>query len=146
MKKTRILVICTANSARSQIAEGFFRHYGDDTLEVFSAGTFPSFVHPLAIEVMQEKDIDISLHTSNSVQEYVEEIFDYVITVCDSAKENCPVFYNASHQIHTGLTDPVSAAGYDKTIREGFCIVRGKIEMSVIAFLKEHKWFREPGT
>jgi arsenate reductase len=143
MKKNRIIVICTANSARSQIAEGFFRGYADDSLEVFSAGTFPSSVHPVAIEVMQEKGIDISKHTSNSVHEYVEEFFDYVITVCDSAKENCPVFYNASHQIHTGFIDPVSAAGNDKTIQEGFRIVRDMIEKSVIAFLKEHKWFRE---
>lgn len=88
----RILVLCTGNSCRSQMAEGFFRAYSSDNIEVFSAGLEPGGVNPLAIKVMAEIDIDISGHTSNNLNEYLDIEFDYVITVCDNAAQKCPVF------------------------------------------------------
>lgn len=88
----RILVLCTGNSCRSQIAEGFFRTCGGDSIEVFSAGLEPGGVNPLAVKVMQEIGIDISGHTSNNLNEYLDIEFDYVITVCDNAAEKCPAF------------------------------------------------------
>ncbi len=88
----RILVLCTGNSCRSQMAEGFFRAYGNDSIEVLSAGLEPGGVNPLAIKVMAEIDIDISGHSSNNLNEYLEMEFDYVITVCDNAAQKCPIF------------------------------------------------------
>src|SRR5438876_123050 len=90
--KKRVLILCTGNSARSQMAEGLLRHEGGDRFEVFSAGTKPSRVRPEAIAVMQEIGIDISGHRSKSVDEFAGQDLDYVITVCDNAKETCPVF------------------------------------------------------
>ena len=90
--KPRILVLCTGNSCRSQMAEGYFRAYGGNSIEVFSAGLEPGGVNPLAIKVMQEVGIDVSGHTSNNLNEYLDVEFDYVITVCDNAAEKCPVF------------------------------------------------------
>lgn len=111
----RVLIICTGNSCRSQMAEGALRRISDNALEVVSAGTHPSFVHPLAIEVMKEIDIDISNHTSKSVDQFIRGQFDYVITVCDSAKERCPYFPGAKHTIHIPFEDPV---GYDENTNE----------------------------
>ncbi|MGH8015540.1 MAG: arsenate reductase ArsC, partial [Candidatus Zixiibacteriota bacterium] len=90
--KIRILVLCTGNSCRSQMAEGFFRRYGGEKIEVKSAGLKPKGVNPLAIKVMKEVGIDISAHSSNHLNEYLNEDFDYVITVCDNAAANCPVW------------------------------------------------------
>ena len=90
--KPRILVLCTGNSCRSQMAEGFFNAYGGDSIEVFSAGLEPHGVNPMTIKVMREVGIDISGHTSNNLKEYLDMEFDYVITVCDNAAEKCPVF------------------------------------------------------
>src|SRR5579872_3565200 len=90
--KQRVLILCTGNSARSQMAEGWLRHLAGDRFEVASAGTHPSSVNPLAIEAMRERGIDISSHRSKSVQEFVSQPFDYVITVCDAAAEACPIF------------------------------------------------------
>lgn len=113
----RILVLCTGNSCRSQMAEGFFRAYGSDSIEVFSAGLKPGGVNPLAVKVMAEKDIDISGHTSNNLKEYLDIEFDYVITVCDNAAEHCPIFKappgNSSGKstlsVHWPIPDPASA-------------------------------------
>jgi len=91
-KKLKILVLCTGNSCRSQMAEGFFRRFGGDKIDVKSAGLEPKGVNPLAIKVMKEVGIDISGHTSKHLNEYIKEDFDYVITVCDNAAKNCPVF------------------------------------------------------
>ena len=96
----RVLILCTGNSARSQMAEGLLRHDGGPGYEVFSAGTHPSHVRPEAIEVMREAGIDISGHRSKSVEEFAGQHFDYVITVCDNAKESCPVF-PATTQAHS---------------------------------------------
>ncbi|MDZ7261046.1 MAG: arsenate reductase ArsC [candidate division KSB1 bacterium] len=132
---TRILVICTHNSARSQMAEGFFRHYGGDTIEVHSAGTQPSVVHPLAIKAMQEVGIDISGQRSKSVEEFRGQIFDVVITVCDSAQETCP-FFPGKKVIHHSFPDPAEATGPEDEQLAVFRQVRDQIKQWVRSFLK----------
>ena len=102
----RVLIVCTGNSARSQLAEGLLRHDGGERVEVFSAGTHPWIVSPYAIEAMAEVGIDISHHQSKSVYELESEAFDYVITVCDSARAECPVFPGVREQIHWSIEDP----------------------------------------
>jgi arsenate reductase (thioredoxin) len=104
----RVLILCTGNSARSQMAEGLLRHDGGQEYEVFSAGTHPTHVRPEAIQVMREVGIDISGHRSKSVEEFAGQDFDYVITVCDNAKESCPVFPATSKRIHWSLKDPAA--------------------------------------
>jgi arsenate reductase len=102
----RVLILCTGNSARSQMAEGILRHDGGDAFEVYSAGTKPSLVRPEAIEAMKEIGIDISGHRSKSLDEYLGETFDYIITVCYDAAENCPVFSGKAERIHQSFEDP----------------------------------------
>lgn len=102
----RILVICTGNRARSQMAHGWLRQFGGDSVDVYSAGTQPNGVHPIAIRVMKEVGIDISHHTSDHVDCYLEDDFDLVLTVCDSARETCPVFHGATQFLHHSFEDP----------------------------------------
>lgn len=102
----KVLILCTGNSCRSQMAEGVLRHFGSEKFEVYSAGTRPSKVNPNAIKVMQEIGIDISGHRSKHVDELRNLNFDYVITVCDNAKENCPFFPGTKKQLHWGFPDP----------------------------------------
>jgi len=102
----RYLVLCTANRCRSQMAHGFLQHYAGDRAQVFSAGTVPKGVHPLAVEVMAERGIDIASHTSDHVDQYAGQDFDAVITVCDSAKEACPTFPGAKRMLHHSFEDP----------------------------------------
>jgi arsenate reductase len=109
--KKRILILCTGNSARSQMAEGLLRHDAGDSFEVFSAGTKPSHVRPEAIAVMREVGIDISGHRSKSVDEFAGQSFDYVLTVCDNAKESCPVFPGRTAIIHKNFEDPAALQG-----------------------------------
>src|SRR6266849_6645239 len=109
--KQRVLFLCTHNSARSQMAEGFLRHLGGDRFEVFSAGTEATQVRPLAIQVMAELGIDISGQESKTLDRYLGEPFEEVITVCDTAAETCPVFPGASHRRHWSLEDPSKATG-----------------------------------
>jgi arsenate reductase len=104
--KKRVLILCTGNSARSQMAEGLLRHLAGDRFEVKSAGVAPSKVRPEAIEAMREVGIDISGHASKSVDEFAGQEFDYIITVCDNARETCPVFPGKAHRIHQSFTDP----------------------------------------
>ncbi len=111
MDKKRILILCTGNSARSQMAEGLLRHCAGGRFEVFSAGTRPSQVRPEAIAVMRELGIDISGHRSKSVDEFTGQSFDYVLTVCDNAKEGCPVFPGRSAMIHRSFEDPAAING-----------------------------------
>jgi arsenate reductase len=110
--KLRILIICTGNSCRSQMAEGFLRSF-DNELEVYSAGTKPEKeINLFAVEVMKEKGIDISMQYPKSIDKYLNDKFDYVITVCDNAKETCPVFMGeVKHRLHIGFEDPASARG-----------------------------------
>jgi len=112
MKK--ILVLCTGNSARSQMAEGYLQHFAGDRAQVYSAGVAPHGVNPLAIQVMAEDGIDISHHTSNHADEYVQIPFDYVITVCDNAREQCPYFPTAGEMIHHSFPDPGHTASADR--------------------------------
>jgi arsenate reductase len=111
MEKKRVLILCTGNSARSQMAEGLLRDIAGDRYEVFSAGVAPSSVRPEAIEAMREVGIDISTHRSKSVDEFAVQSFDYVITVCDNAKEQCPVFPGHTARIHWSFDDPAEATG-----------------------------------
>lgn len=104
--KKRVLILCTGNSARSQMAEGLLRHDAGDRFEVESAGTRASFVRPEAIAAMKELGIDISGHRSKNVSEFDGQHFDYVITVCDNARETCPVFFGAAENLHHSFEDP----------------------------------------
>jgi arsenate reductase len=109
--KKRILILCTGNSARSQMAEGLLRHDAGDRFEVFSAGTRPSRVRPEAIAVMRELGIDISGHRSKTVDEFIGQSFDYVLTVCDNARESCPIFPVKTATIHRNFEDPAARQG-----------------------------------
>lgn len=131
---TRVLILCTGNSARSQMAEGFLRHYGGDRFDVHSAGTRPSRVNPFAIAAMREVGIDISAHWSKSVDEFIGQTFDYVITVCDRANEDCPVFPEKTRRVHWGFDDPVAATGTDDDKLATFRRVRDKIALRMKSF------------
>ena len=123
-----ILVLCTGNSCRSQIAEGYLKHFAKEKANVYSAGIETHGVNPRAIAVMKEDGIDISNHTSNNVEEYNDVVFDYIITVCDNAKENCPIFTGiCEHRIHYGFEDPANGEGSPKEIMELYRQVRNKI-------------------
>ena len=126
-KKERVLFICTHNSARSQMAEGILRALYGDQYEVFSAGTQPTKVNPYAIKVMAEIGIDISHHRSKSVEEFYGMEFDYVVTVCDRAKETCPFFPGGKVYIHKGFEDPSEAEGEEDEIIAKFRKVRDEI-------------------
>jgi len=125
--KKRVLILCTGNSARSQMAEGLLRADADDNYEVESAGVEPSFVRPHAIEAMREIGIDISGHRSKSLDEFLGQPFDYVITVCDNAKEHCPVFPGNARRIHWSFDDPAAAIGDDAAQLAVFRRVRDEI-------------------
>jgi len=125
--KKRVLILCTGNSARSQMAEGLLRHDAGDFFEVESAGTRPSFVRSEAIAVMAELGIDISSHRSKSVAEFDREKFDYVITVCDSARESCPVFFGAATRLHRSFDDPASGTGTEEDRLAVFRRVRDEL-------------------
>ena len=113
--RQRVLILCTGNSARSQMAEGLLRHDAGDRFEVFSAGVSPSHVRSEAIDAMRELGIDISGQRSKSVEEFAGQEFDYVITVCDNANEHCPVFPGTTHRIHWSFEDPAAVVGDEAT-------------------------------
>ena len=135
----RVLILCTGNTARSQMAEGLLRALAGDRLAVFSAGTRPSVVNPLAIEVMGERGIDISGHRSKHLDEFRAQPFDYVITVCDSAAETCPVFPGRAQRIHWSFPDPAAVEGSDAERRAAFREVREAIEARLRAWLAERR-------
>lgn len=128
MTKTRVLILCTANSARSQMAEGLLRHLAGERMEVFSAGSKPSVVNPYAIRAMQARGLDIRGHRSKHLNEYLSEPFDYVITVCDNAAETCPVFPGKPERIHWSFPDPAAVEGDDAKILASFIRVRDDLE------------------
>jgi arsenate reductase len=134
---TRILILCTGNSARSQMAEGLLRSMGGGALDVFSAGTAPSVVRPEAIAVMAERGIDISGHTSKHVDEFKGQSFDYVITVCDNARETCPVFPGAPRRIHWSLPDPAAVEGSEDQRLEAFRNVGAMLTVRFGELLRE---------
>lgn len=134
----RILILCTGNSCRSQMAEGFLKSF-DPSMEVFSAGTAPSDrVHPKAVEVMKEKGIDLSSHYPQLADEFIDKAFDFVITVCGHAQENCPVFTGqVKEQLHIGFDDPAEARGSDDEIYAEFRRIRDEIQESFYTFYLE---------
>jgi len=125
--KKRILFICTHNSARSQMAEGMMNSMYSDRYMTFSAGTEPSRVSPFAVRVMSEIGIDISGHRAKSVQEFLEQKFDYIVTVCDGAKESCPFFPGGKKFLHKGFEDPAASEGSDDEKMAVFRRVRDDI-------------------
>jgi arsenate reductase len=127
-RKARVLFLCTHNSARSQMAEGLLRHLAGHRFEVYSAGTEATFVRPHAIEVMNEIGIDISGQKSKTLADYLGQPFDYVITVCDSANEACPVFPGAKRRLHWSFDDPAAAVGREEERLRVFRSVRDNIE------------------
>jgi len=120
MKTKKILVLCTGNSCRSQMAEGYLRHFAGDKAVIVSAGVETHGVNPKAIAIMQEDGIDIAHHTSNNLDEYLDIDFDFVITVCDNAKENCPFFPTKALRFHHNFPDPAKAIGTEDEIKEQF--------------------------
>lgn len=136
MKK--ILVLCTGNSCRSQIAEGYLKHFAGNKAEIYSAGVETHGVNPRAIQTMKEDDIDISKHTSNNVNEYRDIEFDYVITVCDNAKERCPFFPSKAQKFHYNFPDPAKATGTEEEIRQQFREVREMIKRYSQQFVAEN--------
>jgi len=136
MKK--ILVLCTGNSCRSQIAEGYLRHFAGDKAEVYSAGIETHGVNPKAIEIMKRDGIDISGHTSNNIDEYMNIDFDYVITVCDNAKESCPYFPSGAVKFHYNFPDPAKATGTEEEVMEQFREVREMIRKYAQNFVNEN--------
>ena len=133
--KLRVLILCTGNSARSQMAEGLLRHLGGTRYEVFSAGTKPAGVNPLAIEAMREVGIDISTQRSKSVAEFAGQEFAAVITVCDNAAEECPIFPGAPQRAHWSLTDPAAVSGMKEEKLGAFRKVREELERRIQAFV-----------
>lgn len=133
-----ILVLCTGNSCRSQIAEGFLRHYAGEKANVYSAGVETHGVNPRAISTMKEVEIDISNHTSNNVNEYTNINFDFVITVCDNAKERCPYFTTKAEKFHYNFPDPAKAVGTEEEILNEFRAVRELIDNYCKDFVQKH--------
>jgi len=133
-----ILVLCTGNSCRSQIAEGYLRHFANNKANVYSAGIETHGVNPKAIQVMAEDGIDISKHTSNNIDEYMDIQFDFVITVCDNAKENCPYFPTKALRFHQNFPDPAKVTGDLNEVMNEFRKVRDMIKAYSESFINEH--------
>ena len=133
-----ILVLCTGNSCRSQLAEGYLKHFAGDKANVYSAGVETHGVNPRAIATMKEDGIDISGHTSNNILEYTGIEFDYVITVCDNAKERCPYFPSNAQKFHYNFPDPAKATGTEAEIEKAFNEVRDMIKVYCINFVKDN--------
>ncbi|WP_188627776.1 arsenate reductase ArsC [Pedobacter quisquiliarum] len=136
MKK--ILVLCTGNSCRSQLAEGYLRHFAAGRAEVYSAGVETHGLNPKAVETMRADGIDISKHTSNNINEYQDVAFDYVITVCDHAREVCPFFPSDAKKFHYNFPDPAKATGTEAEINAAFERVRDMIKQYSKAFIETH--------
>ena len=137
----KVIILCTGNSCRSQMAEGFFREYlkkyiQSDQFTVLSAGLETHGVNPRAVQVMSEVGIDISGHTSNNVSEYISQKFDYIITVCDNAAQSCPTFPGEGIRLHWPFDDPAKAVGTDEEILNQFCRVRDEIGLKIKQWLE----------
>lgn len=126
--KKNVLVLCTGNSCRSQIAEGYLRYFHGEKAEVYSAGVETHGVNPRAITTMKEDGIDLSAHTSNHVDEYLSISFDLILTVCDHASERCPIFPGKAQRIHHNFTDPAKVIGTEEEIMAEFRRVRAEIK------------------
>ncbi len=133
-----VLVLCTGNSCRSQMAEGYLRHFIGERAAVYSAGIETHGVNPRAVSAMAEDGIDISTHTSNGVDEYRDIPFDFVITVCDNAVERCPVFPSRAQKFHRNFPDPATAAGSEEEIAREFAAVRDEIKAYCARWVAEN--------
>ena len=140
----RVLVLCTGNSCRSQIAEGYLQHFAGNRAKVYSAGVETHGVNPRAIATMKEDGIDISNHTSNNIDEYFDIDFDFVITVCDNAKERCPYFPTRAIKFHQNFPDPAKATGTEEEISNQFREVRQMIKNFAEKFVAEN--LKQPTT
>ncbi len=138
VKKKTILVLCTGNSCRSQIAHGYLNHFAGGRAYVYSAGIEAHGVNPRAIATMKKDGIDISNHTSNLVSEYENIDFDFVITVCDNAKEKCPYFPSDAQKFHYNFPDPAKARGTEEEIEREFDEVREIIKKYCLSFVNQH--------
>ena len=138
-RSQRVLILCTGNSARSQMAEGLLRHDGGDAFAVESAGFEPGFVRPEAIEAMRELGIDISGQHSKSLDKFIGQLFDYVITVCDNANQNCPVFPGAKGRIHWSVEDPAVVSGTHETRMKAFRDARDDLRRRLGKFIESAK-------
>jgi arsenate reductase len=140
MKKTNknILVLCTGNSCRSQIAEGYLKHFAGNRATVYSAGVETHGLNPRAVKIMLEDGVDISGHTSNNVDEYVQIDFDFLITVCDHAQERCPVFPSKAQKFHFNFPDPAKAIGTEEEIMQAFRNTREMIKSYCDNFVNEN--------
>ncbi len=136
MQKQSVLILCTGNSARSQMAEGLLRDMAGDRFDVESAGTVKSFVRPQAIAAMAEIGVDISGHRSKCLDEFIETPFDYVITVCDNANESCPIFPGPAKRLHWPFEDPAAAVGSDEEILAVFRRVRDEVRSRLERFIE----------
>ena len=134
----KVLVLCTGNSCRSQMAEGFLRHYAGTQATIYSAGVETHGVNPTAVAIMKEAGIDISHHTSNNMDEYRAIDFDFVITVCDSARERCPYFPSHAQLLHQNFPDPAKTTGTQEEIIHQFRIVRDSISSYCKEFVAEN--------
>ncbi len=138
MKQNKILVLCTGNSCRSQMAHGYLQYFAGGMAEIFSAGVETHGVNPAAIACMKEDGIDISHHTSNNVSEYWGIDFDYIITVCDNAKERCPLFPGKAQKFHYNFPDPAKATGSAEEIKREFTRVREMIRSYCSEFVTKY--------
>ncbi len=137
MNTQQVLVLCTGNSCRSHMAEGMINHYLGEEWQAYSAGTDPAgYVHPLAIDALSEIGIDISDHTSKSIDDFRDASLDWVITVCDDAAENCPVWLGQGNNAHFGYPDPAKAIGSDEEKMAVFRKVRNEIYNDLLGFLR----------
>jgi arsenate reductase len=136
-RSKRVLILCTGNSARSQMAEGLLRHSGGEAFEVVSAGIDPSFVRPEAIAAMREIGIDISSHRSKSIDEFTGQPFAYVITVCDNAKQQCPMFPGPARRIHWSIKDPAVVEGDNETRLAAFRVARDELRERLSGFVTD---------
>ncbi|MDX2267406.1 MAG: arsenate reductase ArsC [Bryobacter sp.] len=139
MQKQKVLILCTGNSARSQMAEGLLRSLAGDRFEVHSAGTKPSFVRPEAIAAMADLGVDITSHRSKSVDEFRDQEFAYVFTVCNNAKESCPVFPGQAQMVHWSFSDPAAVEGDEATRLAAFRTIRDEIAERFREFLGQDK-------
>jgi len=135
MAKKKVLILCTGNSARSQMAEGLMRHEAGDRFEVASAGTHPTHLRPEAVAVMSELGVDISNHRSKPVDEFAGRNFDYIITVCNHARDTCPVFPGHGERLHWPIEDPASATGSDEQRRAAFRKARDEIRARILRWV-----------
>jgi arsenate reductase len=134
--KKKVLFLCTANSCRSQMAEGIVNHFLGDRIEAFSAGTEASFVNPRAIAVLREIGIDISGHLSKNVDDFADDRFDYSITLCGDARDKCPLFQGSGERVHIGFADPAKATGSEEEIMEAFRTVRDEIRRRLLDYFE----------